>query len=171
MILQLEQERRPQAAPTQEPFSLRFQHMDRLLTSIGLWQHAQGDRPHMRHGYSIDDEARGLIVGLRHWQQDTAPDFNARMAATCFQFLRAGALTQGGYAGYYHNFCDVEGKWIDSLGSEDSFGRTLWGLGVAHQVDAPFAPRTDAAEMLTRSLPCIDELHFLRSKAFVILGL
>ena len=150
---------------------LRFDHLERMLTNIGLWQHTAGDDPNPRHGYSIDDEARGLIVGLRHWQRGVAPEFNARMAATCFEFLEAGALTKGSCAGYYHNFCDTAGNWLDSLGSEDSFGRTLWGLGVAHQADAPFASRSDAAEMLVRSLPRTDDLHFLRSKAFVILGL
>ncbi|MBV9850882.1 MAG: hypothetical protein JO250_14515 [Armatimonadetes bacterium] len=150
---------------------LRFDHLERLLTDIGLWQHTAFDEPDPRHGYSIDDEARGLIVGLRHWQRDTEPAFNARMAATCFEFIRRAALAGGDRAGYYHNFCDAQEQWLDSIGSEDSFGRTLWGLGVAHQADAPFAPRREADALMTRSLPRMDALHFLRSKAFCLLGL
>ncbi len=159
------------AEDTPEASELRFDHLDRLLTDIGLWQHTAGDEPHTRHGYSIDDEARGLIVGLRAWQRGVAPAFNRRMATVCFNFLRAGALHEGDCAGYFHNFCDAQGNWLDSLGSEDSFGRTFWGLGVAHAVDAPFVPRRDVEALMMRSLPCIDHLHFLRSKAFAMLGL
>ena len=156
------------ARPTTE---LRFDHLKRLLTDIGIWQHTAGDEPNTRHGYSIDDEARGLIVGLQAWQWGREPGFNAHLATICFKFLQAAALSQGDCAGYYHNFCDADGKWLDSIGSEDSFGRTLWGLGVAHRVNAPFVPQRAVAEMMRRSLPRIDALHFLRSKAFTILGL
>jgi hypothetical protein len=51
--------------PTPALPRLPMGHLDRLLTEIGLWQHCAGDRPDRCHGYSIDDEARGLIVGLR----------------------------------------------------------------------------------------------------------
>lgn len=156
-----------------EPASLRFEHLDRMLTTIGIWQHAESDTPHRRHGYSIDDEARGLIVALRYWKQDVEPIFHRRLAQTCFQFIDGAAITGGKSAGHYHNFCDANGRWLDSVGSADSFGRTLWGLGTAYEVDAPFAPRKDAERLLRRSLPAIDSLNpwYLRAHAFVVLGL
>ena len=155
------------------PDALQTGHLKKLLTEIGLWQHTQGDQPHARHGYSIDDEARGLIVGLRYWQTGTEVEFSKRLAETCFHFLQNATITAGRNEGRYHNFCDAQGKWLDSVGSDDSFGRTLWGLGVAAAVDAPFAPRSSAETLLRRSLPRIDSMqaNFLRAKAFVILGL
>ena len=156
-----------------ERAALRFDHLENMLTKIGLWQHAEDSHPNPRHGYSIDDEARGLIVGLRYWQAGTEPEFYGRLAATCFRFVEGAAITQGGDAGQYHNFCDTQGKWLDSVGSEDSFGRTFWGLGVAHAVNAPFAPRKAAEKLLIGSLPIIPTMrsNYLRAKAFVILGL
>lgn len=153
--------------------TLRFDHMDRLLTEIGLWQHTAFDEPNERHGYSIDDEARGLIVGLRYWQQGVQTKFNRQMGQICFQFIENAAVIEGEHAGRFHNFCDAEGRWLDSLGSDDSFGRTVWGLGVAHAVNAPFAPRLKAETLLRRSLAVVDglQLNYLRAKAFVILGL
>jgi len=152
---------------------LRFNQLDCLLTNIGLWQHAEGNVPHQRHGYSIDDEARGLIVGLRYWQRGVEPRFHERLAVTCFQFIEDAAIHEGNFEGRYHNFCDAGERWLDSVGSDDSFGRTLWGLGVAHAADAPFAPRDKADLLLQRSLLQIDTLkpNYLRAKAFVILGL
>ena len=156
-----------------ERAALRFDHLQNMLTEIGLWQHAEDSQPNPRHGYSIDDEARGLIVGLRYWQAGTEPEFYGRLAQTCFRFVEGAAITQGSSAGQYHNFCDTQGKWLDSVGSEDSFGRTLWGLGVAHAVNAPFAPRAVAEKLLRGSLPVIPTMRptYLRAKAFVILGL
>ena len=173
MTVLLERGARSLSAPAQGSAPLSFGHLDRLLTGIGLWQHAQGDRPHKRHGYSIDDEARGLIVGLHSWRQGVAPEFYDRLAQTCFRFIESAAITAGKGAGRYHNFCDANGRWLDSIGSDDSFGRTLWGLGVAHAVNAPFASRAVAEVLLRRSLPAIDGLSpwYLRAHAFVIFGL
>jgi len=155
-----------------ETAPLRSDYLGCLLTDIGLWQHAEGCTPHQRHGYSIDDEARGLIVGLGYWQAGVEPDFYGRLAATCFQFVAKAAIDKGEAAGRYHNFCDTRGRWLDSVGSDDSFGRTLWGLGVAHAADAPFAPRA-AARLMERSLPAADTLNpwYLRAHAFALLGL
>ena len=164
---------RPTPEMVNSPAKLRFDHLDRLLTNIGLWQHAEGDVPHRRHGYSIDDEARGLIVGLQYWQAGIEVRFHERLAQACFQFIEEAATTSRKSPGRYHNFCDEKGHWLDSVGSDDSFGRTLWGLGVAHAVNAPFAPREAAERLLRRSLPAIETMrpNYLRAKAFVILGL
>lgn len=153
--------------------TLSYDHLEAMLTPIGLWQHYERGQPALYHGYSIDDEARGLIVGLRYWQTGVAPEFYGHLAQVCFQFVEGAAITSGSCAGQYHNFCDEHGKWLDSVGSEDSFGRTLWGLGVACAVDAPFALRETAEKLLRGSLPVLPTMrpHYLRAKAFVILGL
>ncbi len=152
---------------------LRLDHLDWLLTDIGLWQHMQDGAPSRRHGYSIDDEARGLLVALGYWKEGRELAFMKRLGGTCFRFVQGAAVTDGPCAGRYHNFCDDKGQWLDSIGSDDSFGRTLWALGVAHAADAPFAPRAGAETLLLRSLPQVDTLHadWLRAKAFVVLGL
>ena len=157
----------------QDPITLSYDHLNALLTPIGLWQHCENGQPDPRHGYSIDDEARGLIVGLRSPAAGVAPEFCERLARTCFNFVEGAAITAGPCAGQYHNFCDSEGRWLDSVGSEDSFGRTLWSLGVACAADAPFAPRAVAEKLLLGSLPILPAMrpHYLRAKAFVILGL
>lgn len=154
-------------------FPLRLNHLDTMLTEIGLWQHSAGEKPDPRHGYSIDDEARGLIVALGYGRAGRDPEFMERLGGTCFRFIRDAAVTEGPQAGRYHNFCDMQGKWLDSIGSDDSFGRTLWGLGAAHAADAAFAPRAEAQRLFLGSLGQIDTLHatWLRAKAFVVLGL
>ncbi len=152
---------------------LSYAHLEEMLTAVGLWQHCEDCQPNPSHGYSIDDEARGLIVGLRYWQAGAALEFYSRLAQTCFSFVEGAAITRGDCAGQYHNFCDLEGRWLDSVGSEDSFGRTLWGLGVACAADAPFAPRARAEALILGSLRVLPTMRptYLRARAFVILGL
>ena len=149
---------------------LNFDHLDAMLAPIGIWQHAQGSIPHEKFGFSIDDEARGLIVALQHWHEGIQKPFSARLGKICFDFIVNAAL-DGPNLGLYHNFCDANGKWLDPIGSSDSFGRTVWGLGVAYRHDSPFAPRSKAEPLLRNSLQRTEELDYLRSKAFVILGL
>jgi hypothetical protein len=112
-------------------------------------------------------------VGLHYWNHNVTPGFYGRLANTCFRFIERAAITAGPKTGHYHNFCDANGRWLDPIGSDDSFGRTFWGLGVAYAINAPFAPRVEAARLLCRSLPAIDDLtpHYLRAASFVILGL
>ncbi len=153
---------------TQKP---NFAHLRHMLSEIGIWQHTHYDSPNITHGYSIDDEARGLIVGLRYWQQGIEATFNRRLARTCFDFVQSAVITEGPDRGRYHNFCHASGRWLDSIGSDDSFGRTFWSLGIAWAVDAPFAPREKAEEMLVRSLPVVDTLTARRAQAFAVLGL
>lgn len=165
------------AAPTAVRVSgaspLKLNHLDKMLTEIGIWQHSEGEQPNPRHGYSIDDEARGLIVAVNYWNAGRDRAFMERLGGTCFRFVRDAAVTDGTEAGRYHNFCDTQGRWLDSVGSDDSFGRTLWGLGAAYAADCPFAPRAEAQALLRSSLGQIDTLqdNWLRAKAFVILGL
>ncbi len=152
---------------------LKLDHLNVMLSEVGIWQHSVGAEPDVRHGYSIDDEARGLVVAVSYWSQGRDPEFMQRLGGTCFRFIREAAVSEGRQAGRYHNFCDTAGRWLDSIGSDDSFGRTLWGLGAAYAADAPFAPRAEAQALLEGSLGQIDTLQadWLRAKAFVALGL
>ena len=150
---------------------LNLDHLDGMLTDIGIWQHALGQAPDIRHGYSIDDEARALIVALRYVESGYQTDFFTPMAEVCFRFLLNAAVVTGESAGRFHNFCDLNGKWLDSIGSDDSFGRALWGLGVACGLNLDCAPGDQAEALIRRAMPICDNLAPVRSKAFTILGL
>jgi hypothetical protein len=53
---------------------VNLQHLDRLLTPLGIWQHTRYGEPWVEYGFSIDDQARGLIVGAwLKWLQPRQP--------------------------------------------------------------------------------------------------
>jgi hypothetical protein len=150
---------------------IKLDHLDAMLTDIGVWQHAIREVPDKRHGYSIDDQARALIVALGCRQCGIQPALCDRMGSICFEFLERASISDGIDAGRFHNFCDQQGRWLDSYGSDDSLGRTVWGLGVAYAADAPCASAGRVLPLLERSLALCGGLTPVRSVAFSILGL
>ena len=147
--------------------SMNLSHLKRLTTEIGIWQHCKGAEPNVDHGYSIDDVARALIVAVELWQLDIDRPYVSSMGATCLSFLEAASLPHG----KFHNFANSEGRWVDSVGSEDSFGRTLWALALAHQANVSFAPASRIQPLLDLAMVHVSLLGPLRSRAFVLQAL
>lgn len=109
-----------------------FDHLLALSTSIGTFEHADHTTPRREHGYCTDDMARVLVVTSR----EPAPSRAVRdLARTACRFV---ADAQGA-TGKIRNRRNADGRWLDSHGMDDCWGRSLWGLGTA----ARFAP-TDA---------------------------
>jgi uncharacterized protein YyaL (SSP411 family) len=142
-------------------------HFKRLTSKDGIIQHADLEVPDPSFGYSIDDNARALIVCLWHYQQYQDASI-LRLAEVYFNYLKKVEIEGGSF----HNFLSFTEKTLDAEGSEDSIGRAVWALGetIAHHPDE--AVRLEAAAMLerTRLQKHIDHAH-IRSKAYILLGL
>lgn len=96
---------------------LRWEHLRRLTGPHGLFEHAEFDEPRHRHGYTTDDNARALVVAARfaHGGVDFSPYLD---------LVLLGRTASG-----WHNRMSERGRWMDRIGSPDSHGRALWGLG------------------------------------------
>ena len=108
-------------ATTPEP---RFDHLLRLTDRRGTFEHARFAEPRREHGYCTDDMARVLIVASREPEPDGQVKGLARIAV---QFLNEAQS----YAGPCRNRMDSKGRWEDEPSLEDSWGRSIWGLGTA----------------------------------------
>lgn len=147
--------------------TLNLGHLKRLTTDIGVWQHCKGSQPNVDHGYSIDDVARALIVAVELWQRNIDRTFAERLGALCLTFLENASVP----GGKFHNFANQYGIWVDSIGSEDSFGRTLWALALAHKADLPFASAARIKPLIDRAMTHVPSLGPLRTRAFVLQAL
>ena len=106
-----------------------FDHLVRMTDQRGLFEHALHGEPRPEHGYCVDDVGRGLVVICRE------PDASAvlhRLGRRYLDFLLAAVAPDGSC----HNRMDIRGRWTDTPGLGDWWGRALWGLGVA-AVHAP----------------------------------
>jgi hypothetical protein len=153
---------------------VNLQHLDRLLTPLGIWQHTRYGEPWVEHGFSIDDQARGLIVGawlkwlqLRQpaWLELHDPQFPTRLIEVCLRYIEQAQLPNG----RFHNFRDAEGHWRDEIGSDDSFGRTIWSLYTLRKLFPESEWASRAAPLLRSAYKHFDAIEPLRSVAFLCL--
>ena len=105
---------------------IKLDHLTLLTDDTGIIQHATYGIPDRRSGYSTDDVARALIVTLMHYEQ-FADETALRLIPIYLSFLNQAQMSSG----RFHNFMNYERRFIDDVGSEDTQGRALWGLGVA----------------------------------------
>jgi len=139
----------------------RFDHLRRLTTHLGIWEHACLTTPRPEHGYCTDDNARALIVICR--QPETSPGLEG-LAEIYLKFLKDAQLP----GGEFHNRRRRDGAWVDKVGSDDSQGRALWAGGsVAHRGSTPFM-RQAGLHLFARSSEF--DSPFARANAYAVLG-
>ena len=100
----------------------RFEHLARMTTADGLFEHALLTEPRRDHGYCLDDVSRGLVVAVR--EPERTPLVNG-MVASYLEFTMA-AQDEGGA---FHNRRNVDRVWTDSPSLDDHWGRALWAVG------------------------------------------
>jgi hypothetical protein len=101
-----------------------FQHLLRLSDEIGLLEHARGVVPRLEHGYCVDDVARGLVMVCR--EPSPAPELIV-LARRYLAFLARAQAPDG----RLRNRLGHDRRWRDEPGTEDWWGRALWGFGTA----------------------------------------
>ncbi|WP_177199742.1 glycosyltransferase [Cellulomonas sp. KH9] len=104
--------------------TVRLDHLVRLSTPTGLFEHALGPEPRVEHGMCVDDVARALVVMARAPHGD--PEV-ATLTATYLRFVRS-AQRPGGLV---HNRRTPDGSWLDEPSTDDHWGRAVWALGTA----------------------------------------
>ncbi len=112
-----------------EPSEFGFDHLDRLSDDRGLFEHAERTQRREDHGYCTDDNARLLVVTTRE-ADNGAP---RRLNRVALRFV----LDAQGSDGRFRNRMSRAGRWTDRAGTDDCWGRSLWGLGTtaAHHSD------------------------------------
>ncbi len=136
-------------------------HLQRLTTSLGLYEHALLHEPRPEHGYCVDDVARGLLFLCREPQLDPTAE---KMLDIYLNFTLS-AISEDGRC---RNRMDVNGAWTDEPATGDWWGRACWGLGFA-AIHAPIPTQRTAALDGFRKLskaPSSD----LRAISFAALG-
>ncbi len=144
-------------------------YLRELTDDTGIIQHAAYGVPDRAHGYSTDDVARALAVVLRAARalpRDPALQEQARrLTRTYLAFLHHAQLPSGPF----HNFMGYDRRFLDDVGSEDTTGRTLWGLGAA-VAGVPSEPvRRHALDLFERGMHV--ELTHPRALSYAATGL
>ncbi|MFP8878640.1 MAG: glycosyl transferase, partial [Myxococcota bacterium] len=144
---------------------LRLDHLLRLTDDTGLLQHATYSIPNRRHGYCVDDNARGLLVALLAHRVTHSSD-TKRLITTYLSYMHYSQLDDGQFC----NFMDYSHQLDETPASEDCAGRALWALGTAVHLAPEETFCSIAREMFLKSMN--RRLEFgPRGSALSILGL
>ena len=104
------------------PFSLA--HLKRLTDDTGIIQHAKFGIPNLKEGYCLDDNARALLMVCMAYQQKKN-EMALELMPVYLSYIHFMQNTDG----TFRNFLSFNRNFLDDVGSEDSFGRTIWVLG------------------------------------------
>jgi glycosyltransferase involved in cell wall biosynthesis len=104
------------------PFSLT--HINRLTDDTGIIQQAKFGIPNLKEGYCLDDNSRALLMVLMAYRQ--MKDIRAfELSPIYLSYIHYMQNANG----TFRNFLSFSRNYLDEVGSEDSFGRTIWALG------------------------------------------
>src|ERR1035437_5866732 len=160
---------------------LNLNHVNTLTDDTGMLKPAIFPIPNRAEGYTIDDNARGLIFTVllaqfgngngndkdkdRFGQTNSAaPDFSRRYLS----FLEHALNPSNGR---FRNFLSYDRRWNEPAGSEDCHGRALWSLGTVLGRSGDQGLRSAAGRLFEFSLPAALESYSPRAAAYTLLGI
>jgi glycosyltransferase involved in cell wall biosynthesis len=162
----------------QKPFSgvrshrdmpeLRLTHLFDLSDDTGILQHATYTIPNRVEGYCVDDNARALLFTASLEARGPISPEIALIQSRYLSFLLNAYNPDNGR---FRNFMSYSREWLETEGSEDSHGRSLWGLGsmVNHCRDR--GRRDVAKQLFGISAPALYKTRSLRTWAYGVIAL
>jgi hypothetical protein len=144
-----------------------LEHLSALTDDVGIIQHAVEDIPNRSTGYCVDDVARALIVAVSATSYPELEEEAHRLGRIYLAYL----LDAQHMDGRMRNFMGYDRRWLDDIGSEDSFARGLWGLGYTLGYAQKATWRNISTRILGKALPHVENLTHLRSQAYAAIGL
>jgi glycosyltransferase involved in cell wall biosynthesis len=149
------------------PF-LKIDHLKRMTDEFGMFQFARLSTPNTAFGYTLDDNARALIVSLwlakRNYQEELSP-----LIHIYFRFMKQCFKPDG----VFLNYISYKDRSPTSQNSgeilEDTQGRALWALSEVMQSDQlSTSVKNEAKEMFLKALAKSHQFIHLRAQAYVI---
>lgn len=141
-------------------------HVRRLTDDTGIVQHAKYGIPNLKEGYCLDDNARALIMALMAYQRNKSKEA-LELLPIYLSYIHYMQRDDGNF----RNFLSFRREYLDEVGSEDSFGRTVWSLGYLISCAPNNSYREFAGELFFRSVPHFKQLQHLRGMANTIIGI
>ncbi|MCJ7827713.1 hypothetical protein MUP65_01020, partial [Patescibacteria group bacterium] len=149
-------------------FQPKLTHLFRLLDENGILQHSHLSDPDPSLGYSIDDNARGLVTfsllekHLPHLKHQKA-------IKTLFSFIESQKGDEGGFRNYL--YINQEGEFLSREEAGDGLGQVIWACGY-HNYLFPRSTHTAlATSLIDFALLEIEEKNSLRCLSYALAGL
>jgi len=140
-----------------------------ITDDTGIFQHATYTIPNRNHGYCIDDNARALVAtAMAHKYSSDNSVWLDSLSSLYLSFIMDAYNEDNGR---FRNFMNYSRQWMEEMGSEDSHGRALWGLGKIIVFTRNTAQKDVATLLFKRALNVVEEFTSPRAMAFALVGI
>jgi hypothetical protein len=142
-------------------------HLLRMTDNFGIIQFANQTSPDIESGYTLDDNARAMLVCNMYYEK--FKEFKQlRLIKTYLDYIKYVQDDDGKLYNYVNEKKTVDyEKW-----SEDAHGRALWALGYLISSSAiPEDFRREAENIFLKALKAAENIKSPRSASFIINGL
>lgn len=146
------------------PFLLT--HINRLTDDTGIIQHAKFGIPNLKEGYCLDDNARALLMVLMVFRQ-MKDERALELSPIYLSYIHYMQNPDG----TFRNFLSFSRNFLDEVGSEDSFGRTIWALGYLMGNAPNDAYYQTGKSVFFNAAPNFEKLKSIRSIANTMIGI
>lgn len=130
------------------PSEPKWDHLFRLTDDCGLIQHARGSVPLYQSGYTLDDNARALLVALEGYRQQQKPEF-LELVRRYLAFILWTQQPDGRFV----NFVSYDRRFLEPYGSQESQGRALLALAEVCRQPVDQGVSAAAEQALEHALP------------------
>ncbi len=162
----------------ESPFELNFsippinlQHLKKLTTQFGIIQFSKINKPDISSGYTLDDNARALLV-MGMMFENSRQFEHLYLIEIYINFILFCQQKDGSFLNYVnqHKEFTIENE---ECNLSDANGRAIWALGYIISLEhiLPANITAKAKRSLHLSIPYMQTIHSTRSMAFIIKGL
>ena len=148
---------------------INLDHVEVMTDDTGMLQHASFNVPRYSEGYSLDDNARALLLMTLVEEAGSNDPRLVRILASRYLAFVSHAFNRP--LGRFRNFMSHSRQWLEEQGSEDSHGRTLWALGTVVGCSADPGRQSLSGALFHAALPAVSEFSSPRAWAFALLGI
>ena len=151
--------------------AINLAHLKAMTTRTGIVQFAKNNQPDIHSGYTLDDNARALIVSCMHYKLFGDAKSLAHIN-TYFSFIKRCIIPSGNFLNYLDTEFHFTGQNYET-NLEDSNGRALWALGflISMKEFLPEEMVTDACDLFKKAMVKAETMHSTRAMAFFVKGL
>jgi len=150
---------------------INLSHIKNMTTDFGMIQFSKINKPDIDSGYTLDDNARAMIVACRHYEL-SRDESDLNLISTYLELIKFCQQPDGSFLNYINQHKEFA-KQNYETNLEDSNGRAIWALGYLLSIKTilPQQFSDEADSIIEKSLSSIENIHSTRAMAFIIKGL
>lgn len=147
-----------------------FNHLKKLTAPFGIVQFSVLNKPNKNSGFTLDDNARALIVVCQNYLLKREPS-DLKLITIYYNFIKYCQQIDGTFLKYV----DREYRFTcqNNENIQDSNGLAIWALGYMLSIGEllPEALLSDAKKTINKAITAVESNYGTRPVAFILKGL